>query len=282
MKKIVLGLILVLGLSGGASAVKAGEVGNGQESDLAGPPGPPLPETVLESNEGQGEQGMAASAQGSEAGLEPTTGHGQGEGQPAAVDGEGQGHGESEGSVASAHGTSDHGESEGHEGGGHAPQPWYRNQDLWKLINMGVIVFLIMHLAGGGMRTGMRNRSSSIRNELFSARSALEAAEKSLDDVEFRLAKLREEIDEMRETARRLAEQEKERIFQEAETAAQGVAIGAKRQIEVQIRGSKRELREYVAGLMVDRVRSQLIQRVEQDGDAPFVDSLLRKVEVLR
>jgi F-type H+-transporting ATPase subunit b len=187
---------------------------------------------------------------------------------------------EAESGAASHSEAASHGKAETHEGEEHAV-PWYWNADLWKVINLLVIFGLAMWFGLGGIGPALRQRSSTIRTELDSARSALESAEKRFDDAEFRLARLHDEIEELRQEGRRLAQSDRERIIANAHAAAE--EIGTKNRIQIGQLGeaAKLELRGYVAELVVGRVRQELQSKVERQGDAPFVHTILEQVEAL-
>lgn len=177
--------------------------------------------------------------------------------------------------------TGDH-DAPGHETEHHEVVPWYKNMDLWKAINLGVIIWVVMRMAGGDqVGPNLRRRSDVIRTELDEARLALETAEKRLDDAEFRLARLHDELESLRQQGRQTAQSEQARLLAEAEEAAAELGRRTKRQIELETAGAKRELRRYMAGLIVQRVRENLKRRVEREGDAPFVNTILDKVEAL-
>jgi F-type H+-transporting ATPase subunit b len=159
--------------------------------------------------------------------------------------------------------------------------PWYKNMELWKFINMGLILLLVFHMVGGSPKGSLQRRSDKIRHELDEARHALETAETRLDDAELRLARLHDELERMREEGRQAAASEKARIIDEARRSAEDLGRRTQRQIEVETLRAKRELREHMASLIVRQVREELQGRIEREGDAPFVNTILQKVEAL-
>jgi F-type H+-transporting ATPase subunit b len=183
----------------------------------------------------------------------------------------------------SAGGTEAHGKAEGgHEAeDGHEAVPFYMNQDLWKFINLGVIVLIAMRLGAGALGPALQQRGETVRRELDEARVALETAEKRLDDAEFRLARLHDEIEELKRDGRKAAQAEKERIAADARAAAEEVGRRTRSQLALETQKAKRELREYLAALVVERVRQELRSKVERQGDAPFVNTILDRVEAL-
>ena len=181
--------------------------------------------------------------------------------------------------------TATHGEGEKHEGAEHEGEehavPWYRNVDLWKVINLLVLLYIGMRMGLRGIGPALRQRSNTIRTELDTAHAALESAEKRYDDAEYRLARLHDEIEELRQDGRRFAQSDRERIIANAHLAAE--QIGAKNRVQIQLltESSKRELRQFMAELVVGRVRQELQNKVARQGDAPFVQTILQQVEAL-
>jgi F0F1-type ATP synthase membrane subunit b/b' len=196
--------------------------------------------------------------------------------EPAAAEHAAAEHGTDEHAAGAAAG---HAEEAGHDG--HAAVPWYRHQDLWKFINLGLLVALVLYKVGGLVAPALAKRSKGIRGDLDQAREALQSAEQRYDDAELRLARLHDELEELRQDGKRLTEADKVRIVSDARAGAEEIGQRTRKQIGLETQNAKRELRHYVAALVVQKVRQDLQSRVERDGDGPFVRTILEKVEAL-
>jgi F0F1-type ATP synthase membrane subunit b/b' len=101
-------------------------------------------------------------------------------------------------------------ESEAH-GGGHVATPWYRGMDLWKGINLAVLLFVIYKLMAVPIKRILSDRSHTIEEMLRGAENDRALAGEELLDMRQKLTGAKTEIEEIlsrgQDEARKVIEQ---------------------------------------------------------------------------
>lgn len=86
---------------------------------------------------------------------------------------------------------------EGGEHGEHASEPWYSNENLWKLINVAVLFTVLFILLKAPLKSFFGDRALSIAEALKSAEEQREKAQKDLAEMKERFDTAKGEIDEI-------------------------------------------------------------------------------------
>lgn len=161
-------------------------------------------------------------------------------------------------------------------------EPWwnYPGFELWKFVNLGIFVLILLYLLSRKVRLGaaFESRRETIRGELAQAQQERDAAIAKLKEVEERLAKLDSEVAAIQEQSRREAEAERQRIADS--TRADGVKLQeqTKREIESAGKAARDELRRYTAEQSV-RLAEEIIRReLRPEDDARLIN---RNIEEL-
>ncbi|HWN99687.1 MAG TPA: ATP synthase F0 subunit B [Blastocatellia bacterium] len=157
---------------------------------------------------------------------------------------------------------------------------FFKNADLWRVINLLIFVVILVYLLRNKIRIGQvfDNRAASIVKELEQAREEKQAAERKLAELEARLGRLDQEVEEIRAQFERESRAEAERISQSAQADAEKFRQTAQREIEGAMRAARSELRQFVAEHSV-KVAEEIIRREIRPEDnsrmfTKFVDEL--------
>src|SRR4030042_4716738 len=87
---------------------------------------------------------------------------------------------------------------------------------MWKIINFGVLAFILFKFAKKPLQSFLKQRTDLIEKTLKEAREAKEIAQKALHEAEERLKTKDKEIEEILSAAKRSGEQEREKIIEES------------------------------------------------------------------
>lgn len=134
-------------------------------------------------------------------------------------------------------------------------------EDINSAIMIGIIVWLLFRI----VPRLYRNRSEALEKQFSDARIATAEANRRLAAVEERLLRLDAEIDEIRERSAHDSADDERRIFDSLETEKQRIVASASQEIEAAGANARRSLKEYAAGLAVDRAMSGLSLSADDD-----------------
>ncbi|MFO0752625.1 MAG: ATP synthase F0 subunit B [Thermodesulfovibrionales bacterium] len=125
------------------------------------------------------------------------------------------------------------GEGGGAHGGG-SLMDW-----VWKLLNFGVLVFVLVKFLNKPLREHLRLRRDLIERSIREAKEAKELAQKALADVEERLRLKDREVEEIVSSAKASGEREKARLIEEGERMKAKILEQAKTNIEYEVKRAK-------------------------------------------
>lgn len=158
-------------------------------------------------------------------------------------------------------------------GGGETHWWDYPGFELWKFVNLGIFVLLLVYILTRKAKLGeaFKARRDNIRSELARAQQERDAALAKLKEVEERLARLDGEIGGIREQSRREVAEENARIARATETEIARLGEQAQREIERAGKTARHELRRYTAEQSV-RLAEELIRReMKPEDDARLI-----------
>lgn len=121
-----------------------------------------------------------------------------------------------------------------HHGGWGTPMEW-----VWRLLNFGVLVFILVKFAGKPLKDYLRSRRELIEKSITEAQEAKELARKALADVEERLRLKDKEIEEIKAAAAGSGEREKQRLIEEGERLKEKILEQAKTNIDYEVKRAK-------------------------------------------
>lgn len=152
-----------------------------------------------------------------------------------------------------SHGTEEHGD-------GHGSTPWYRSFDLWKFINLGVLILILYKLLGAPLGKFFRDRSTSIEEMLKSAENERELARKDLETMQQNIADARAEINSILERGEVSAQRAIKEIEENTASEIEIIKRRTSDELEQELISIRQELVTFVAKEAV----AQATQKIEK------------------
>lgn len=147
----------------------------------------------------------------------------------------------------------------------------YPGFELWKFINLGIFVAVLVYLLRKPLSEGFKARREAIRADLIRAEEAKQAALAQLTTAESRLAALENEKRIVLEKARAEAEAEKSRIIVDAEAEAARLRQQAEGEIARMVQQTRIELRRLSAEESIRRAEAKLRGQIDTERDSRLV-----------
>jgi F0F1-type ATP synthase membrane subunit b/b' len=157
--------------------------------------------------------------------------------------------------------------------GGEAPWWNYPGFELWKFVNLGIFVLILVYILTRKVKLGeaFKSRRENIRRELARAQQERDAAVAKLKEVDERLARLESEVGAIQEQAQREAAEENERIARATETEIVKLGEQAQREIERAGKTARHELRRYTAEQSVRLAEDMIRREMKPEDDARLI-----------
>jgi len=151
--------------------------------------------------------------------------------------------------------------------------PWwdYPGLELWKFVNLGVLITALMYFVKPKISEAFRERGETIRRELIEARQERDEALARLATVEARLKTLDGEVAALHEQSQLQAEAERERIANETQREMAGLREQAQREIESAGKTARQRLRRFAAHQSVIYAEELLRRDLRADDDARLI-----------
>lgn len=132
-------------------------------------------------------------------------------------------------------------------------------------LNFLVLAGVVMYGLAKALPKVFRSRTEKIQKDIVEARVATEEARARLTAVEARLGKLDGDIASLRSENEQAATEDEQRMRAQVEEERQRILQSAEQEIAAASTAAQRALREYAAGIAVDRAAAQLEITPEDD-----------------
>lgn len=158
---------------------------------------------------------------------------------------------------------------------------WYNYPgfELWKFVNLFVLVGVLYYFLRRPIGEAMKARRETIRRELIRAQQERDAALAKLEEVKAKLANLDAEVATVREVAAREAIAERERIARSAEEDARKLREQAQREIESAGKAARQDLRRFAADQSVLLAEGMLRRDIRPEDDARLMQGYIEELE---
>jgi F-type H+-transporting ATPase subunit b len=163
-------------------------------------------------------------------------------------------------------------------GGEEAAHPPLWKDYLWKIINFGVLVFIIYKFGGKALQNFLRNRTELIEKTLNEATAAKEASQKALKEVEERLRMKDEEIEKIISAAQKSGEQERDRIIEQSSKLREKILEQAKTNIEYELKHAKEEIKAEAVELAMELAEKKLKEKLTKEEQERLLEESLTKI----
>ena len=146
---------------------------------------------------------------------------------------------------------------------------------VWRLINFGILVFVLVKFAGKPMKDFFQQRKALIEKSIQEAGEAKALAAKALAEVEERLKLKDKEIQEIKAASVSSGEREKIRLIEEGERLGARILEQAKSNIDFEVKKAKDVIKaeavEAAMQLAEEKIKSKI---TKEDQDRLLQESL--------
>ncbi|SHJ50635.1 F-type H+-transporting ATPase subunit b [Malonomonas rubra DSM 5091] len=163
-------------------------------------------------------------------------------------------------------------------GGGHADSGVLLKDFLWRILNFGCVVAILVYFLRKPLKKGLAGRTEEIEKALAEAKKAKEEAEAKFAEYDRKLDQATEEIAEISDAIRREGELEKQRIIANAKEMAVKIEQDAEKAAELEVAKARRELQQEATALAVELAEGLLKKNFTKDDDARLIDEYMQKV----
>jgi F-type H+-transporting ATPase subunit b len=163
-------------------------------------------------------------------------------------------------------------------GGGHVDSGVLLKDFLFRVLNFGIVVALLVYFLRKPLKKGLAGRTEDIEKALAEAKQAKEAAEAKFAEYDRKLAQATEEIAEISAAIRREGELEKQRIIENAKQLAVKVEQEAENAAGLEVAKARHALRQEAVQLAVSLAEEMLTKNFTKDDDTRLIDEYMQKV----
>ncbi len=164
--------------------------------------------------------------------------------------------------------------AEGGEHGGGSAMEW-----VWRLLNFGVLVFLLVKFAGKPLKEYLQQRKELIAQSIKEAREAKELAKRALAEVEERLKLKDKEIEDIISSARNSGEKEKERLIDEGERLRLKILEHAKVNIDYEVKRAKDAIRDEAVDAAMQLAEEKIKGKLTAEDQERLLKESLKQIE---
>lgn len=167
------------------------------------------------------------------------------------------------------------GSSGGGEEAAHVPI-W--KEYLWKVINFGILIFILFKFARKPFQNFLKQRTELIEKTLNEAREAKELARKALQEVEEKLKVKDQEMEKILSVAKRSGEEERERLTEEGDKLKEKILEQAKVNIEYEVKHAKEALKGEAVELAMELAEKKLKEKISKKEQEKLLEESLMQI----
>lgn len=164
--------------------------------------------------------------------------------------------------------------SGGEEGGAGAIFKDY----LWKIINFGILFFILFKFGKKPIQSFLKQRTELIEKTLKEAKEAKELAQKALQEVEERFRTKDKEIEEILSASKRAGEQERERLLEEGNKLRGKIYEQAKVNIDYELKHAKDAIKAEAVEIAMELAEKKLKEKLTKKEQERLLEESLIKI----
>ncbi len=149
---------------------------------------------------------------------------------------------------------------------------------MWKIINFGILVIILLKFVKKPFQSFLRQRTETIEKTLKEARDAKELAQKALQEVEARFKTKDKEIEEILSASKRAGEVERERILEESNRLKERIFEQAKVNMEYELKHAKEAIKAEAVELALELAEKKLKEKLTKDEQERLLEESLTKI----
>jgi F-type H+-transporting ATPase subunit b len=164
------------------------------------------------------------------------------------------------------------------ESGGHGEEITFVADWLPRLVNFGIIAFVVVYYMRKPAAEFFRNRSAEIARSLEESRQARERAAAALAEIERKMKDLEAETGRMVEDAKTRGEKDRQALVEEGRKVAADVQIQVKASIDIELQKARTALAAEAALLSVDLAEGNIKSKITKDDHDRILKDYISKV----
>jgi len=149
---------------------------------------------------------------------------------------------------------------------------------MWKIINFGVLAFILFKFARKPLQSFLQKRTELIEKTLSEAKEAKEAATKALREVDERLKVKDSEIETILAAAKKSGEHERDSIVAESDKLKAKILEQAKTNIEYELKHAKEAIKAEAVELAMELAEKKLQEKLTKEEQRKLLDESLVKI----
>jgi F-type H+-transporting ATPase subunit b len=150
---------------------------------------------------------------------------------------------------------------------------------LWKIINFGILVFLLYYVVTKfRLKEVLTKRSEGIAKAIRDAEEAKEKARQGLEAIQDRLMEKDKEVEAILNAAKVDGEKEKASLIEEGGRIGEGLVRQAKENIEQEMRKAKESLREEAVNLALELAEGKIKENLRKEDEERILKEYLKKM----
>ena len=149
---------------------------------------------------------------------------------------------------------------------------------LWKIINFGILFFVLFKFGKKPIQSFLKQRTELIEKTLKEAKEAKELAQKALREVEERFRTKDKDIEEILSASKRAGEQERERLLEEGNKLREKIYEQAKVNIDYELKHAKDAIKAEAVEIAMELAEKKLKDRLTKKDQERLLEESLMKI----
>lgn len=150
---------------------------------------------------------------------------------------------------------------------------------LWRILNFGILVFILVKFLGKPLKEFLRKRTELIEKTLKEAKEAKELAEKALAEVEERLKLKDKEIEEILTHSRLSAGKEQDLLIKQGEQMKEKILEQARNNIDYELRLARESIKAEAAEIAIGLAEKKLKEKLTKEEQSRLIEESLKRME---
>ncbi|TAL26118.1 MAG: hypothetical protein EPN94_03820 [Nitrospirae bacterium] len=163
--------------------------------------------------------------------------------------------------------------------GGEAAHTPLWKEYLWKIINFGVLFFVLFKFGKKPLQDFLKTRTELIEKTLKEAQEAKMLAQKALAEVEERLKVKDKELEEIISSARQSGENEKAKLIEEGGRMKAKILEQAKTNIAYELREAKAAIKAEAVEIAMELAEKKIKDKIGKSEQEMLLEESLMKIE---
>ncbi len=162
--------------------------------------------------------------------------------------------------------------------GGHEETMTFMGDWLPRLVNFGIIAFVVVYFMRKPVRDFFQNRSLEIGKAMQESKEARERAVAALAEMERKMRDLEAETDRLISDAKARGEKDKQALVEEGRKMVSDIQTQVKQGIDVEVQKAKTSLQTEAALLSVDLAEGSIKEKISGQDHERIVKEYIAKV----